>query len=1192
MPPKKRIPAPIDRPLSRAYLRGFKGWSTAYPPGQSDPATLRLLDNMLVDRNGSMAVRPGLRYLSFEESPDLDAAVPNDPGQALSLEPVGGQELFYTADGSRALLFGVRELDGTVGFRALLFSGQGRAVFELTAPEIGFIIPQGTDALNFTEGTKYIKYLQINNRILALSDNGEPARMFLVGAQKLAKRLNTISVPAWADEDKLTVIHPNAPWINEQATTTRTNTVQNPIFKAGTSGWAAGPGTWWRPRLITSLTNWKARINPAAGTNPTEVLEIQSLPYRTNILPSPLMNVALHGTQGWSPHPTWTPSAIVADTSWLSIRATKTSRFYAQSARSMQNIRGGARYRLALDIEVSGDLAPDALVWFYAVNGAEIDRPLRVPITVNDGRFISDAFKAPEGSVMVRVALGGEVEGAGQVNVRHAVLCLDGESTTAFSGASGTDYFWGGAENLSYSVQHPPADVEIRSNTGSVLAGKALFSRIEVIAAAARSIDAELRVITSSKDGASTTTLTSVAVDGTANVWTTLTHQRTPVQVPSTHVRGQLVLVLKDVRRGERALVTRAMQVTDQTTALTYFDGSTQDTPTTRFRWSDPLRPHRSSSIRQTFAAAPPAVVPETPTSRTLIATGGAANNTYKMGFFYTFENEVGESNPSRITEVRVSRPWSNWLWETANAAGEPSGTATKSANLAADQLLCRLPQEVYDQAIADGALKWNLYVMSWSDQDPVPVTGLLVAERQMRSSGQLAEEEILTYTDGGWIAVTPARTVSTDDMPLPTATNRTNYSIPPAHRSGMVAGERMVLVGDPANLAAIQWSSNRPAESTNFTATKGGGTKTLTSGNLNTPSDVVLWQNPQSQDTITLLCSGDDGQSVSYFMAPATVTQGQSGVTGVMGFEEVTSTPGTTGPYAALVANNALMRPTDLAYLQSRAQNYNITHKDLSEDIANVWRGLREKQWIVSAMLDNRIFMLVYNAQGELLRQGCRGNEIWVRDIATEGGTWSRMTVQAHSLHVFTIGTRPHLGVTTPEGIFYFDRAARVDDYVAQDGTVQQRPIPWMMETNTQGANRAHDAWANLQQVALNIGNFTGSLEYGIRGQNVHGKTVEITKVFTDNLPYDLTDTWDVEDFLLIRHHMKEWFFYARSIPGVASSGEICTVQYRYTPASVNAGYEFGSVETFDYGSNVTDGPDGYSTNGIPVPFQDFSRP
>jgi len=42
---EKKTPAPIDRPLSRAYLREFTGWSTAYAPGLSDPTSLRVMEN-------------------------------------------------------------------------------------------------------------------------------------------------------------------------------------------------------------------------------------------------------------------------------------------------------------------------------------------------------------------------------------------------------------------------------------------------------------------------------------------------------------------------------------------------------------------------------------------------------------------------------------------------------------------------------------------------------------------------------------------------------------------------------------------------------------------------------------------------------------------------------------------------------------------------------------------------------------------------------------------------------------------------------------------------------------------------------------------------------------------------------------------------------------------------------------------
>ena len=67
--PKKGLPAPIDRPLSRAYLREFSGWSTAHPPGLSEPTSLRTMENMQVNRDGSLRVRPGLRYLSYAVAP-------------------------------------------------------------------------------------------------------------------------------------------------------------------------------------------------------------------------------------------------------------------------------------------------------------------------------------------------------------------------------------------------------------------------------------------------------------------------------------------------------------------------------------------------------------------------------------------------------------------------------------------------------------------------------------------------------------------------------------------------------------------------------------------------------------------------------------------------------------------------------------------------------------------------------------------------------------------------------------------------------------------------------------------------------------------------------------------------------------------------------------------------------------------
>src|SRR5690606_19189942 len=205
------------------------------------------------------------------------------------------------------------------------------------------------------------------------------------------------------------------------------------------------------------------------------------------------------------------------------------------------------------------------------------------------------------------------------------------------------------------------------------------------------------------------------------------------------------------------------------------------------------------------------------------------------------------------------------------------------------------------------------------------------------------------THATHGWIQNTAAIDVSTASAPLPTEDNRYNYSDPSSAGQGLVAGDRLVLVNDRENGALIRWSSNQVGEYTNFTPTKGGGFKTLTSGNLYIPAAVKLWQNPQSVDTITILCSGVDGYSTAYYMAPAEVS-GQSGSTVIMGFEETTATPGTVSPYGVEVFNNALYHPLDTELMKSTASNYNINHSTVTTDIANKWLELRNKHHIISS--------------------------------------------------------------------------------------------------------------------------------------------------------------------------------------------------------------------------------------------------
>lgn len=83
------------------------------------------------------------------------------------------------------------------------------------------------------------------------------------------------------------------------------------------------------------------------------------------------------------------------------------------------------------------------------------------------------------------------------------------------------------------------------------------------------------------------------------------------------------------------------------------------------------------------------------------------------------------------------------------------------------------------------------------------------------------------------------------------------------------------------------------------------------TSGNLFTPASVKLWQNPQSVETLVVLCSGP-GEGAAYYMNANSSVTAQNQATIVMGFEETTATPGTTSPYGCEVLNNALYHPLD----------------------------------------------------------------------------------------------------------------------------------------------------------------------------------------------------------------------------------------------------------------------------------------
>lgn len=807
MPPKKSLQAPIDRPLSRAYLRKFTGWSTAFPPGVSDPGSLRVMENVFINREGSVRVRPGLLNLLTLGGTDQTM--------------VGTFESFYLNNGDKAYLYAVKDVsENRVAFKVAHPNGAGWDRLELNNPLVGFDYADwGVGGPSFTTATTYVKFVQIDNKILALSNAGEPFIVFHVGATKQVVQNKKILMP----------------WF--------TTAAPGPIERTMSPGLASG--------------DW--------------------------------------------------------------------------------------------------------------VNGGQSEPP-------------------------------------------------------------------------TYVVAGPNSIVS-----------------------------------------------------------------------------------------------------------------------------SDP------------------------------------AKNVYNLGLFITYSNELGETEPSNIHQLKTQRPWGNWKFEATNngvTASEPNGTLTQDGIRCGDQIVVSLDfaanGDYLVSAIRDGATHVNLYLMAWSDQSPVPVEGVLVHSKKLVTVGTPATMADVAPVDK-FIQLHPGLQFLDRSLPIPTEDNRTNYTAPFGAAQGLVAADRLVLVSDPTQAAVIRWTANAQGDYLNFSASRGGGKKTLTSGNMQVPATVKLWQNPQSADTITVLCMGTDGHSTSYYMAPAAVSS-QSDNTQIMGFEETTATPGTVSPYGCEVANNALYHPLDDQLMKSTASNYNINHKSMTDDIAPQWQALANKKKIVSCFFDQRLYFLVHNPDGVALPAGCNGNEVWVLDLSSEGGSWSRWLTPGVSLRKVEVAGRLLLGLVHPSGVFAFDERKGTDDYVAGDGTVASRSIPWMLETNTQGANRAHDAWAHLRQVSLTLGSFTGRMRYGVRGLDMNGRWVTAEKIYDQDahvlgsgLPFD------AEDHLHVARELKEWFFFASSTEtaGVVdpSFGQLSLVQYRYTPVSVNVGYDYGQVETFEY-SRAVAGAESMTDNGTPQPYLDTRRP
>lgn len=580
----------------------------------------------------------------------------------------------------------------------------------------------------------------------------------------------------------------------------------------------------------------------------------------------------------------------------------------------------------------------------------------------------------------------------------------------------------------------------------------------------------------------------------------------------------------------------------------------------------------------------------ETPTSDTLISSG---SNNYRYGYYYTFSNEIGESSSSPMTIIRAQRGWTEWEpFKPKSNVMEPSANPAPLPRQAADQIIVTIPQTVYNAAKAAGATRWNLYMTTWSNQDNVPVEGLRVANQEITAGGTWAQE--------GWARHTMRAPNVKFMAPLPSEDPllNYNYSAPSHAAQGVVAEDRMVLVNDHQAGAVVRWSSNQLGNYTDFSAARGGGFKTLTHGNLQIAAAVKLWQNPQSVDTITILCMGVDGYSTSYYMAPAEISDA-SEATPIMGFEETTATPGTTSPFGVEVFNNALYHPLDDQLMKTTANNYAIHHKNMTEQIANKWQELKKKELILSSQLDGRLYYVVNNPDRPEPPPCCMGNEIWVLDANLDTPAWSRFLVSAISLRKIEIGGKLYMSVIRASGIYILDDLLQ-GDLVQEGGSLVNRPFSWRFETNTQGANRDHSAWAHVQQVNITVGNLVGTFRYGIRSWDVNGKPIDVSKVYRQPNPVDWTERplpFDHDDYLLIRRGIREWFFFAESEEDedgnpLPSYGQLSLVQYLFTPMSTNVHGDYGSVETFEYGHAGDTWIQRTSINGVPIPVIDPRRP
>lgn len=233
----------------------------------------------------------------------------------------------------------------------------------------------------------------------------------------------------------------------------RVNLVPNPSFEVDTSNWSLSAS------LLTRSTTAGAQSGAYAG-------RIESTPTRTNLMPSPLGNVAAYGAAGWGLGSNLTSLTPSGDSisAWSAGPAATGRRYYANGP-TVFGIVAGTSYDFAYylgSITFVTSNSAQLMVRWYNSSGAQISEVSRGFGT--DVGYKAVAFVAPAGADRCNVyisAAASTTSGSG-FTMKNVTVMQSGQGWNYFTtGDGGADYYWTGAVNNSPSVYHPAIDTYI-----------------------------------------------------------------------------------------------------------------------------------------------------------------------------------------------------------------------------------------------------------------------------------------------------------------------------------------------------------------------------------------------------------------------------------------------------------------------------------------------------------------------------------------------------------------------------------------------------------------------------------------------------------------------------------------------------------------------------------------------------------